>query len=188
MKSLYKWASKTVYSPYASFLFFSLVFIEAFFFMPSSTLYIIYALEKRNQAFFYAILAIAASICGAAIAYLLGIFLWDSVGSILVQSVMKPETFTKLVFYYQKYQITAVLAAGFLPLPYKAITLTAGFCKIPFMPFLISCAIARGARFLILAGAIIIWGEQIQQILDRYFYYLVVLGICILAVSGWLLH
>lgn len=188
MKSLYQWSLRQVHHPYAPFLFTLLVFVEAFFFMPSSTLLVLFGLERRRYVFLYALLATAASVIGAACAYLFGLLLWDSIGETVIYSLISRKTFTLLVNYYQHYQVFAVLVVSFLPLPYKAITLTAGFCKISFVPFLVCCAISRAVRFFLLAGAISLWGNQIQQILDRYFYYLLWLGIGMLIITGWIIH
>lgn len=188
MKSLYKWALRQVHHPFSWVLFTLLVFIEAFFFMPSSTLLIVFGLERRSLVFVYALLATTASVVGAACAYALGLFLWDSVGHTIVYALISEKTFNLLVHYYASYQVFAVLIVSFLPLPYKAITLTAGFCRIAFIPFLFCCAISRAARFFLLATALWLWGNHIQQILDRYFYYLLWLGIGSLIITGWLVH
>lgn len=188
MKSLYYWAGRYVHKPYAWAVFTLLVFIEAFLFMPSSTLFIIFGLEKRKHVFMYATLATIGSIIGAATAYAVGFFVWDIIGKVIVESVMNPASFNRLITYFREYQTYGVLLVGFLPFPYKAITLTAGFCRLPFIPFIVCCAISRAARFFILGIALSYWGHHIQEIIDRYFYYLVVLGIGILILSGWLVH
>lgn len=187
MKALYHWAGKSVHKPYATLIFTCLVFIEAFFFMPSSTLLTIFGLERRRDVFWFAFLATMASVVGAMAAYGFGYLLWDSVGKYVVGALMSPASFEKMVSYYTHYQVAAVLITTFLPLPYKVVTLTAGFCHIAFVPFVLCCAASRALRFSLLAVAIWYWGERIQQILDRYFYSLVMLGIAILIISGLLI-
>ena len=188
MKSMYHWATRQVHTKYATTIFMLLVFIEGFIFVPVSMLLSLYCLEKRHNAFWYATLATLASLFGGCLGYYIGFTLWQSLGQLIIHHVISPQVFANLVMHYRHNQTWAILVVGFLPLPYKAITLTAGFCKLPFIPFLMCAVVSRATRFYIIAGALYYWGEQIQQILDRYFYYLVLLGVCVLATSWYLLH
>jgi membrane protein YqaA with SNARE-associated domain len=188
MKRLYQWAVNHVHSPYAPYTFAGLVFIEAFFFMPVGTLLLVYCTQKPEKSFFYALLATAASVAGALVAYILGAALWDTVGQQLVNLFVSPATFTWLTNFYQTHHISAVLLVSFLPIPYKLITLTAGFCKLPLGSFLVCTFIARFARFFTLALALHFWGSRIREIIDHYFYYLVAFCLGALIISSWLMH
>jgi len=83
------------------------------------------------------------------------------------------------------YQNWAVLIAGFTPLPYKAITISAGFCKLSIIPFIVCSIISRGARFFLIAGALYVWGARIKVFIDRYFNQLVLLFTILVVVSVW---
>jgi len=113
---------------------------------------------------------------------------WHSIGSTLVHYVISERAFHNAVAKYRHYQNWAVLVAGFTPLPYKAITLSAGFCRLPLLPFVICSALARGARFFLVAGAIHIWGAKMSVFIDRYFNQLVALFTFALILSVWMLQ
>jgi membrane protein YqaA with SNARE-associated domain len=91
--------------------------------------------------------------------------------------------FTKAGGLYQTYDFWIVFIAGFTPLPYKVITITAGVFGINFPIFLIASAVSRSARFFLVAGLIGICGDWIKPQIDRYFNLLCVLFV-ILLVGG----
>lgn len=181
-----------VHSPYAEPFLGVLFFTEAIFFLPVDPILILYCLERPKRSFRYATIATVSSVLGGMAGYLIGFSLWQTAGpqilnSRLVSTIMSPATFASLAQKYEVYAHWAVLIAGFSPVPYKAATLSAGFCKISFLPFVFFSIIARGARFFMFAIAIVIWGPQIKKFIDRYFNFLVVLTMALIAGAIWLL-
>jgi len=73
---------------------------------------------------------------------------------------------------YDKHDWKIVSIAGFTPLPYKVITITAGVFKIHFLIFCIASAISRSARFFLVAGLFGWKGEAIKPFIDKYFNWL----------------
>src|SRR3990167_9703206 len=115
MKRLYTWATKKVHAPYATPLLSVLVFIEGVLFMPTSTLLMVYCLERRSRAYYYATITVIASILGGILGYLAGAFLWDLLGKKMIGLFTTPEEFTHLTQQYAIYGISGVLIASFLP-------------------------------------------------------------------------
>jgi membrane protein YqaA with SNARE-associated domain len=130
--------------------------------------------RKKNYSFYYAAFATVSSVVGGIFGYFIGFVLWDSIGIRLVNWIISEATFNNVVAKYALYQNVAVLIAGFTPVPYKAVTVSAGFCKLSFFPFVGYSLIARGARFYLVAGAIYLWGNQIKDFIDNFFNYLVI--------------
>ncbi len=183
LKRLYDWFGKQVHTPYATPLLLFLFFIEAIFFVPVDPLLILYCIEDRSRAFYYAALATLASVAGGIAAYYIGYAIWESVGTTLVSFLFNQQQFDHAIEQYTLYESWAVLVAGFTPLPYKIVTLSAGFCKLPLIPFIICSFISRGARFFLEAGVIMIWGAQIKECIDRYFNLLVLLFTALLILT-----
>jgi uncharacterized membrane protein YdjX (TVP38/TMEM64 family) len=73
--------------------------------------------------------------------------------------------------------------AAFTPIPYKAATLSAGFCKLSFIPFVICSVIGRGARFFLYAIIISTWGARMKVYIERYFGPLMVLAMVLIFVT-----
>ena len=187
IRKVYDWMGQKAHSkraiPWLSFLF----FIEAFFFIPVDPLLILFCVENNKRSFFYATVATISSVLGGIFGYMIGNLMWQSIGSKLVSWIISEATFNQAVLKYKFYQNWAVLIAGFTPLPYKAVTLSAGFCNLPLAPFIIFSLIARGTRFFLIAGAIKIWGVQIKNFIDKYFNQLALFFVLIIILGFWLL-
>ena len=94
------------------------------------------------------------------------------------------EPFTKVGSLYSEHDWKIVAIAGFTPLPYKVITITAGVFKINFLIFVIASALSRSARFFIVAGLFGWKGETIRPFIEKYFNWLS-LAFVILLVGGF---
>lgn len=181
LKQFYDWMGKQVHTPHATPILALLFFIEAtIFFIPVDPLLMLYCIEHRQKALYYATVATIASVVGGVFGYGIGVALWQSIGQLIVTYIISPATFSKVVYWFGEYETTAVLIAGFTPIPYKAVTIGAGFCKLPIVPFITYSLIARGARFYLLALIIRLWGQQIKEYIDRYFNLLVLLFVLII--------
>jgi membrane protein YqaA with SNARE-associated domain len=166
--------STRVYSPHGEKILFGFVFLDAVCFLPADPMLIAYCLEKHKKAFRYAAIATVASVVGGVIEYTLGFTLWHFWGESIVHSsfvsyIIKPETFYYLCGQYKAHAFLAIIIASFAPIPYKATTLSAGFCALPFFPFVVGTALGRAGRFFLYAGIINRWGPAIKDSLDRYF-------------------
>lgn len=175
IKRIYKSLTPYVYHPFSSLIFALLFFIEAIFFVPVDPLLIMFCLERRRRVYFYAYLATVSSVLGGAAAYFVGAILFDSLGLKIINIFSSMETFNRITHIYRTYESQAVLFASFTPFPYKIVTLSAGFCKLPLIPFIIYSFIGRGGRFFLLAFLIKRYGTHIQHMIDRYFTYLVMI-------------
>lgn len=187
LRTMYNWMGRQVYSPYATPILSVLFFIEAIFFLPVDPILIIYCLEHRKKAWFYASVATISSVAGGVVGYYIGYALWQIFSPFIIGWLISAEKFTQAAELFKQYEMWAVLIAGFTPIPYKAVTYTAGVCKLPIIPFIIYSFIARGARFYLLAGIIGTWGAQIKEYIDRYFNLLVALFLFIVLGATWLI-
>ena len=190
IKKLYDWMGSRVHSPYAGLILGFLFFLEAIFFLPTDPMLILYCIHQQKNAFYYATIATFSSVLGGITAYFIGFTIWHVAGEHIIHNrmvnyIVSPSMFAYFAEQYRQHEWWAILAAGFTPIPYKAATLTAGFCKISFMPFVICSIIARGARFFLLAGVISIFGEHIRGSIDRYFNIIVILTTLAIVCSVW---
>lgn len=193
VKRVYDWMGNRVYSPYGDVILGLLFYLEAIFFIPTDPMLIMYCIERRDKAYYYATIATVCSVLGGLTGYYIGYTLWQTMGQQIIHHpmvsyIMTPQTFTHLCGLYKKYEALAILAAAFTPIPYKAATLTAGFCNLSLMPFIIASLIGRGARFYLYAITISIWGKQIKQYIDRYFNLLVLLAMMVIGIAIWLMQ
>ncbi len=93
-------------------------------------------------------------------------------------------SYSKVRQRYDQYNFWVVFTAGFTPLPYKVITITAGVFKINFLVFLIASTVSRSARFFMVAGLFWLFGPVVKPFIDKYFN-LLCLVFVILLVGGF---
>ena len=184
IRRIYDWMGSKVQSRYATSWLAAMFFIESsFFVVPVDPMLILFCVENPASSFYYAAVATVSSVVGGMFGYFIGLAMWDTIGVKLVTWLISEATFNEIVAKYALYQNWAVLIAGFTPMPYKAVTISAGFCKLPFLPFVIYSTIARGARFFMVAGAISLWGIAIKKFIDKHFNYLVIAFVLIVVMS-----
>lgn len=194
MKKVYVWMSQQVYSPYAGYMLGLMFYIEAVFFLPTDPILVLYCLERRDRALWYATIATIGSVLGALTSYAIGYYVWENAGEAIIHQsflnrYVKPETFLYLCDRYRTYESFAILMAGFIPVvPFKAVTFTAGFCKLSLFPFTVYSSIVRGVRFFLVALLIKIWGAQMKEFIDRYFGLLVALVVLVVGVIVWFIR
>jgi len=187
IRRLYDWMGEQVDSPYGTWILAAFFFIEAIFFFPADPLLILFCVKQQRKAFFYATVATTASVLGGVLGYYIGFSVWALVGQRLVTFFSTAAKFSYLCDQYKLYQTWAVLVAGFTPFPYKLVTLTAGFCKLPLLPFIACSFIARGARFYLVAFVVYLWGDRIKDSIDRYFNVLVLIFALLVGISIFVL-
>lgn len=90
-------------------------------------------------------------------------------------NVFSMESFIRVEELYATYNFWIVFTAGFTPIPYKIITISAGLFNIDFVMFLVASVVARSARFFLVAGLIWRFGKPIKGFIDKYFNLLAVL-------------
>lgn len=181
-RRFYNWMTSTVHKPAADAWLMALSFIEAVFFVPIDLIFILFCLEKRHKVWRYALMVTVATTLGGCFSYWIGATLWQYIGLHLVTWAISEQTFNQVVAWYGHYQSLAVLIASFVPIPFKVVTLSAGFCRLPFLSFALCCFLGRLTRFTLLAGMTYIWGDQIRHFIDRFFNILVIL-LCLVVVT-----
>ena len=87
-------------------------------------------MEYQKRSFILPGVATIASVLGGITGYFIGRTLGNRRAS-LVLHILSQATFDHAVEQFKEHQNWAVLIAGFTPVPYKAVTLGAGFCKLP---------------------------------------------------------
>lgn len=191
LKKPYQWMGNSINSPYADIILTILFYVEAIFFLPTDPILILYCLENRPKAIWYATISLIGSVLGGMTSYAIGYVLWDWYGqeiihSHLVNYFLSPSQFFKIAANYEYYEWTYVFIAGFTPVPYKLATLVAGFCKISFVPFVLCSIAARGARFYLLAIICKVWGDRIKDSVHKYFNVIMLLTVVLIVLFTWL--
>ncbi|MGQ9798582.1 MAG: YqaA family protein [Ignavibacterium sp.] len=194
LRKLYDWVLHWAETPYGPIALFILAFAESSFFpIPPDALLIALVLGATTKAFKLALNCTIASVLGALLGYTIGHFLWwtpsNEFTSIAMFFFDNIPGFTQKLFFdvqnmYDKYNFWIVFTAGFTPIPYKVITISAGAFNIDILMFVIASVISRGARFFLVAFLIWKFGPQIRSFIDKYFNWLAI-AFTVLLIGGF---
>lgn len=184
LRKLYDWTLIKSQHPRAPWFLSFISFIESSFFpIPPDIILIPMIIAKRNKAFFYALICTISSVLGGVFGYLIGFYLYNNVGSIIINYYNLSSQFYLFEQYYIKYGIWIVLGAGFTPFPFKFITIASGVFGLNFFLFFIVSILARGLRFYLIAILLRIFGRTIENMINKYFNFLATIFFILLAGS-----
>ena len=173
-KNLYDWTLIKSRHPKATWFLSLVSFIESSFFpIPPDIILIPMIIAKKTNAFFYAFICTISSVLGGILGYLIGYYLFNSLGILIVNYYGLADQFTLFENYYIKYGLWIILGAGFTPFPFKFITIASGVFGLNIFLFIIISILARGLRFYIIAILLRIFGSFIENLINKYFNILI---------------
>lgn len=124
-------------------------------------------LAQRDKAFRFALLTTVMSALGAILGYSIGYFLFEAIAPWL-QTTHYWNDYLAAKTEVDKWGIWAVLIGGFLPIPYKIFTITAGSLNMALLPFLLVSTLGRGGRFFLVAYLLKFGGKKLETKLRDY--------------------
>ncbi len=185
LKRLYLWVLSWAESKYAAIALAAHAFMEsAFFPIPPDVLQIALSIAKPKRSFWYAFIASVFSVLGGIFGYLIGMFLFETVGKAIIASLGYQQQFQMVGQLFQQNAFWAILAAAFTPIPYKVFTIAAGVWSISFPVFMLASAIGRPARFFLVATLTYLFGAKVRLFMEKYFNWFT-LAVFVLAFLGY---
>ena len=168
-----------------SWIVFLLTVCESIFlFIPPEVFMTPPIIANKKRALPITVAASLGSIVGGAIAYMIGMWLYDSVGVWLIETFSNPELIeTAIKPMFSKYGILIIVLTAVTPIPYKLLAIWLGFIGYPMLIFLAVSAIFRTGRFAILATLLYFFQERANAIVNKYFWPLII-GAIMAAVLG----
>ena len=195
LRRLYDWILHWAETKYGVPALFLLALAESSFFpIPPDVLLIPLALGARSKAIRFALVCSVASIVGGIAGYGIGYFAWwngaEAYSAVALFFFNHIPGFTEQVFLniqekYEIYNFLIVFTAGFTPIPFKIITISAGAFSVNFPMFLLASTVSRSARFFLVALLIRQFGEPITAFIDKYFNVLSII-FTLLLIGGFL--
>ncbi|MDR3307095.1 MAG: DedA family protein [Endomicrobium sp.] len=170
IRGLYDWTlhwSKTKNSNYALF---GVAFLESFIFpIPPDVLLIPMVVSEPKNWRKKALICTIGSVCGALIGYYIGKVFYDTIGLAIVNSYNLYHAMSVVGDKYANHAFLSIFCGAFTPIPYKALTISAGMFNISLPILIIASIIGRGGRFFIVAAAIRIFGKKVRYVIEKYF-------------------
>jgi membrane protein YqaA with SNARE-associated domain len=183
LKRLYRWILGWANHPWGIWALAAFAFIDSSVFpIPPLFLQVAMSLERPRRAYWYALVNTIASVLGAILGYVIGMFLYDTLGRWVIETFGYQANFEKVRTTINENTFKIALVWSFIPFPYKVINIGAGLCGAPLGTLLVASTIGRSARFFALAEICRRWGLSGKDFIERYFNW-VLLGVGALVVS-----
>lgn len=169
LRRLYEWTMAKAAHPHAEWWLAAFAFVEASFFpIPPHPLLGLMCLAEPKKAIRFAVIATLASVAGGMLGYAIGYFVYDAVGTQLLALLGLTESFPKAACYLREYGAEIIMIKGATPIPFKLLTITAGFIAMPLLPFIAASIVSRSISFMIVGVLFRLFGAPIKAFIDKY--------------------
>jgi membrane protein YqaA with SNARE-associated domain len=185
IRKLYNWVLELAARPTAERWLFAISFMESSFFpIPPHAMLAPMCLARPDKALRFAFVCTVASILGALLGYAIGYFLFESVGHAILSALGMAESFPKSQCYINEYGAQIILIKGATPIPFKLLTITAGFAHMNLLTFVLASLVSRAFQFFLVAGLFWKFGPPIKLFIDKYLA-MVTAAFLIIVVGGF---
>jgi membrane protein YqaA with SNARE-associated domain len=165
----YNWMMDKAAHPHAErwLAFFS--FVESSFFpIPPHPLLGLMCLAKPEKALRFGIICTIASVLGGLFGYTIGYFAYETIGVALLKALGLWKSFPAAACYLNEYGAQIILIKGATPIPFKLLTLTAGFVQMNLFDFIWSSTVSRSVQFIAVGFLFWKFGAPIKAFIDKY--------------------
>jgi membrane protein YqaA with SNARE-associated domain len=168
LRGAYDWTMENASGRHAWWILGAVSFAESSFFpIPPDIMLIPMALADRRRAFALAAWCTFASVIGGMLGYAIGALLYDTLGQWLISIYGHADDVESFRKFYAEYGAWVIVVKGFLPIPYKIVTILSGFAGYNFAAFIALSIVTRGLRFMLEAGLIYAYGEPVRHFIEK---------------------
>ncbi len=161
---------KAEHPAYTWIVFLLTVCESIFLFIPPEVFMTPPIVANRRRAVPITAAAALGSLVGGAIAYIIGLWLFDSVGIWLVQNFATMEKFEMAQAMFLRHGVFIIVLTAITPIPYKLMAMCAGFLGFPALLFLGVSAIFRTGRFAVVGFLLWRFQDAANTIVKKYFW------------------
>tara|TARA_R110000782_G_scaffold117364_4_gene207700 strand:+ start:12213 stop:12878 length:666 start_codon:yes stop_codon:yes gene_type:complete len=184
---LYQWMLAKAAHRHADRWLAAISFMESSFFpIPPHPLLGLMCLAKPERALWFGFVCTVASVLGGLFGYAIGYFLFESVGAQLLEWLHLTQSFPTAACYLREYGAEIILIKGATPIPFKLITITAGFIGLSLFTFIWASMVSRGVQFMLVGLLFWKYGAAIKPFMEKYLGWLSA-GFLVLVVGGFFL-
>lgn len=186
LRALYDWTMDKAAHPQAVWWLAFFCFIESSFFpIPPHPLLGLMCLAEPKKAIRFAAIATISSVLGGLFGYAIGYLLYESVGAWMLGVLGLTESFPVAACYIREQGALAVFFAAGTPVPFKLMTITAGFIEMNLVEFVLAALAGRALIFMVVGILFQLFGAPIKAIIDKYLGWVTSLFV-VLVVGGFI--
>ncbi len=186
LRRLYEWMMAKAAVAQAERWLFGFSFVESSFFpIPPHPFLGLMCLSRPDKALRFGALCTLASVLGGLFGYAIGFFAYETVGVPLLKALGLWESFPAAACYLREYGAEIILVKGATPIPFKLITLTAGFIHMNLFTFVWASILSRAFQFMLVGFLFWKFGAPIKSFIEKYLGWLSI-AFVILVVGGFI--
>ena len=184
MKIINKILEKSAKPWYVWVVFIMTVFESIFLFVPPEVFMTPAIVAEKKRAFSITLAAALGSIVGGAIAYMIGYWLYDLIGTWLITTFANPAIIPDPTDHIavqavidellSKWGFWMIAITAVTPIPYKVLAICLGLCHYPILLFLGISAIFRTGRFAIIGFMLWRFQKQANTLVKKYSWQLTI--------------
>jgi membrane protein YqaA with SNARE-associated domain len=169
LRRLYDWTMAKAADPRAEWWLAVFSFMESSFFpIPPHPLLGLMCLAEPKKAVRFALITTISSVLGGLFGYAIGYFVFEALGAQILDVLGLSQSFPKAACYLREFGVEIILIKGATPIPFKLLTITAGFIAMPLVPFILASIVSRGFQFLLVGALFRLFGAPIKRFIDKY--------------------
>lgn len=169
LRRLYDWTMAKAAHRHAGWWLAAFAFMEASFFpVPPHPLLGLMCLAEPKKAIRFAAIATLGSVAGGLLGYAIGHFAYAAFGDALLHALGLAESFPKAACYLRDYGAEIIIVKGATPIPFKLLTITAGFIGMNILVFIGASIISRSISFMIVGVLFRLFGAPIKAVIDKH--------------------
>jgi membrane protein YqaA with SNARE-associated domain len=168
LQKTYDWMMDKAGHRHAIWWLAAISFIESSVFpIPPDIMLIPLVLAAPTRWFRIALICTLSSVAGGYLGYAIGYYFMDSVGQMVLTAFHLTEKFQAFKPLVDQYGVWVIIVKGATPIPYKLVTITAGAFDFDLTKFTLASIVARGMRFILVAGLLWKFGPPIREFVER---------------------
>ena len=169
LRRLYDWTMAKAADPRAEWWLALFAFVEASFFpIPPHPVLGLMCLAEPKKAIRFALIATIASVAGGLLGYAIGYLVYESIGTQLIAALGLAKSFPQAACYLREYGAEIIMIKGATPIPFKLLTITAGFIEMPLLTFIGASLVSRSISFMIVGVLFRMFGAPIKAVIDKH--------------------
>ncbi|MBP6029948.1 MAG: DedA family protein [Sphingobium sp.] len=169
LNRLYQWMLAKAAHRHADRWLFAISFMESSFFpIPPHPLLMLMCLAKPKKSLWFGFVCTIASVFGGLLGYAIGSFMFASFGAALLQALGLAEKFPAAACLLRDNAALIIVGKGATPIPFKLVTIAAGFIGVPLFTFIWASALSRAFQFMLIGVLFWKFGAPIKPFIEKY--------------------
>lgn len=140
---------------------------SSFFPLPPDVMLVPMCLSEPKKLWRYTNICALASLIGGMFGYAVGFYLFESIGRLIIDFYNAQDSFQRFQDMFAEFGPWFLILKGVTPIPYKLLTITAGFAHLDLTVFVLCSIVARFSRFYMIAILLHFYGPQVRDIIEK---------------------